>query len=57
MKKITLYRDDFKAPQDGVPKGWTFFDDVLVQLGVKEEETKEFNEVDIRVDDYLPIPK
>lgn len=49
MKTITLYRDDFKAPQDGVEPGWTFFDDLLVKLGVSEKNTHKHTEVDVDV--------
>ena len=55
MKTITLYRDDFKAPQDGVEPGWTFFDDTLVKLGVSAENTQEYTEVDLDISDYTLI--
>ena len=55
MKKITLYRDDFKAPVDGVEPGWTFFDDTLVRLGVSAENTHLYTEVDLEVLDFKLI--
>lgn len=55
MKLLTLYRRDFKAPQDGVEPGWTFFDDTLVRLGVSAENTDLYDEVDLEILDFTLI--
>ena len=46
MKSITLYRSDFKSPQDG--SGDSFFDEYLTDLG--EKETEDIQEVTIFID-------
>ena len=43
--EITLYRSDLKAPQDGVEQGYTFFDGVLENLGVPEDEREDLDEI------------
>ena len=45
---MTLYRQDFKRPMDGVSKDENYFDDYLTELGLKD--TVSITEVTIKVD-------
>ena len=51
MKKITLYRSDFKKSAEA-----DFFDDLLHQLKINPSEYEDINEVELTLDSFITEP-
>lgn len=52
MRTITLFRSDFRIPDDGAGD---FFNDIVIDAGLAEdyEEAEQFDELELNVDEAI----